>query len=244
MHSEKLISALCITYGRPHNLEEAIESFLRQDYPNKELIIVNDLAEQTLIFDHPQVKIFNFKDRFFSIGLKRNKSAELSSGEILTLWDDDDIYLPWALSQFVIEFEQNPAVGLIKPDMAWVYIDNILEFRHGLAANIAFTKKAFNDVGGFVNIDLGEDINLLDRLVINLTPKRFKNLSLRKEDYAFICVWHRDSYHLSDKENGIFGFTKVEQYVKSKLIEPLVVLSPHWKHDYVEMISDKIKEQV
>ena len=94
MFSEKLISALCITYGRHQLLEEALESFLRQDYPNKELIIINDLPEQTLIFEHPQVKIFNFKERFPTIGDKRNKSVEMSKGDILTSWDDDGIYLP------------------------------------------------------------------------------------------------------------------------------------------------------
>jgi glycosyltransferase involved in cell wall biosynthesis len=38
-----LISAKCITYGRVNTLEEALHSFLQQDYPGKkELIIVND----------------------------------------------------------------------------------------------------------------------------------------------------------------------------------------------------------
>jgi glycosyltransferase involved in cell wall biosynthesis len=80
------VSCVCITYKRTKFLEEAIESFLKQDYlGKKELIIVNDDNEQTLIFEHPEVKIYNFKDRFSTIGEKRNKSIELSSYDIIML---------------------------------------------------------------------------------------------------------------------------------------------------------------
>ena len=59
------VSCLCPTYGRPQCLEEAIFSFLTQDYQGeKELVILNDLADQTLIFDHPDVKIINVKKTF------------------------------------------------------------------------------------------------------------------------------------------------------------------------------------
>jgi glycosyltransferase involved in cell wall biosynthesis len=80
------VSCVCITYKRTDFLEEAIESFLRQDYSGKkELIIINDDNEQTLIFEHPEVKIYNFKDRFNSIGEKRNKSIEFSSYNLIML---------------------------------------------------------------------------------------------------------------------------------------------------------------
>jgi len=44
------ISCKCITYGRVSTLEEAIHSFLIQDYPKDrcELIIVNDYPKQKL----------------------------------------------------------------------------------------------------------------------------------------------------------------------------------------------------
>jgi GT2 family glycosyltransferase len=55
------ISCKCITYGRVATLEESVQSFLKQDYPADkcELIIVNDYPLQTLIFEHPQIKIVN-----------------------------------------------------------------------------------------------------------------------------------------------------------------------------------------
>ena len=53
------VSAMCLTYGRPHVLEEAIHSFLKQDYLGpKEMIVLNDCDQQVLLFDHPEVKAF------------------------------------------------------------------------------------------------------------------------------------------------------------------------------------------
>jgi cellulose synthase/poly-beta-1,6-N-acetylglucosamine synthase-like glycosyltransferase len=66
-----LVSCVCPTYNRPphyhHLLEEAIESFLRQDYPNKELIVLNDCPGQELICDGPGVRVVNVGERFLSI---------------------------------------------------------------------------------------------------------------------------------------------------------------------------------
>jgi glycosyltransferase involved in cell wall biosynthesis len=51
------VSCICPTYNRPPNyqwlLEEAIESFLRQDYAEKELLVLNDCAGQELVCDAP-----------------------------------------------------------------------------------------------------------------------------------------------------------------------------------------------
>jgi len=56
-----------ITYGRVEFLEESLHSFLIQDYPEKELVIVNDYPLQKLVFDHPQVRIYNLDETFKTI---------------------------------------------------------------------------------------------------------------------------------------------------------------------------------
>src|SRR5215203_4271785 len=75
-----LVSCICATYNRPpshqHLIEEAIESFLRQDYPNKELIIVNDAAGQELVCDAPGVRTFNVSERFPNLGEKYNYAVD------------------------------------------------------------------------------------------------------------------------------------------------------------------------
>ncbi|WP_159462607.1 glycosyltransferase [Caballeronia glebae] len=43
-----LISCIMPTYGRPAYVDEAVAMFLAQDYPNKELIIVNSVGKATI----------------------------------------------------------------------------------------------------------------------------------------------------------------------------------------------------
>lgn len=68
------VSCLCPTYNRAPNLlhlvEEAIESFSRQDYPDKELIVCNDTPGQQLEFSHPQVRVLNVPERFATLSDK------------------------------------------------------------------------------------------------------------------------------------------------------------------------------
>ena len=68
--------------------------FLQQDYDGPmEQIIVNDFEEQHICFDHPNVRVVNLKNRFETVGQKRNYAIGLCSGEVILTYDDDDIIL-------------------------------------------------------------------------------------------------------------------------------------------------------
>ena len=70
------VSCFCLTYGRPELLEEAIFSFLQQDYAGpKEMIVLNDYADQVLTFDHPEVQVVNVPRRFRTLGEKMNAAV-------------------------------------------------------------------------------------------------------------------------------------------------------------------------
>src|SRR5690606_9462505 len=82
-------------------LAQAIESFLRQDYPAelRELIVLDD-ADQYAPQGGKNWQIVSVPQRFRTLGEKRNASAALVSADVdaYCVWDDDDIYLPWHLS--------------------------------------------------------------------------------------------------------------------------------------------------
>lgn len=110
------VSCLMLTYNRvpTHTalVEEAIESFIRQEYlaDRMELVILNDCHVQQLSLPdddwlvdvanispkwvREHVKIFNVSTRAGSLGEKRNRLTELARGDVLLPWDDDDISLP------------------------------------------------------------------------------------------------------------------------------------------------------
>jgi glycosyltransferase involved in cell wall biosynthesis len=118
--ADPAVSCFCLTYGRPRLLEEAIHSFLQQDYAGpKEMIVLNDYADQILAFDHLEVQVINLSRRFRTLGEKLNAAVALASHDLLFVWDDDDVYLPHRLSFSVANFE--PRKGFFKVNTAWLW---------------------------------------------------------------------------------------------------------------------------
>jgi len=110
------ISCICVTYARPHLLEEAIHSFLLQDYAGaKELIVLNDYTPQILEFEHPEVEIINLPYRFRTVGEKMNAAVSMARYDLICLWDDDDIVLPHRLALA----GQRVTTQLFRSNFAW-----------------------------------------------------------------------------------------------------------------------------
>ena len=158
-----LCSAICLTYGRAHILGESIQSFLDQDYPNKELIIVNDhegfpikLAE-----DYPNVHLYNIEQRFSSLGPKRNFGKSVCKGEYLFVWEDDEISLPWRMTESVKFLENNPEVDVVNPISALmsVHNDNHTIVQNNLEGQFCIRRNWFE------NHTYPEFNNLTDQLV-------------------------------------------------------------------------------
>jgi len=108
---QPLISCILPTYNRRGFLPHAIHYFLRQDYPNKELLILDDGEESALDLmpADPQVVYLELKGGPLSIGLKRNTACELANGEIICHWDDDDIYGKHRISEQVTALKETGA---------------------------------------------------------------------------------------------------------------------------------------
>lgn len=114
-----LVSCLTATHGRYKVLCEAVGCFLKQDYENKELIILNN-HKIPLVASLPQVRIVN-EPKYATLGDCRTRLLELADGEYVRTWDDDDLYYPWAISQGVENIRDKVA---FKPHVSW-------DMRHG-----------------------------------------------------------------------------------------------------------------
>src|SRR5215468_7743421 len=134
MREHPAVSCICLTYGRPEVLEEAIHAFLLQDYPGrKELIILNDYDGHHLTCDHADVQVVNIPKRFRTVGEKMNAAVALASHDLLFVWDDDDIFLPHRLRFSVEHFDAQK--GFFKPGQAWYWYSGQLR---GLGKNSVF----------------------------------------------------------------------------------------------------------
>jgi glycosyltransferase involved in cell wall biosynthesis len=89
------VSCIMPTSGRRYCVPDAIDRFLAQDYPARELVILDDGADpiDDLIPSHPSVR-YIYQPSFRSLGVKRNAACEAARGEIILHWDDDDWYAP------------------------------------------------------------------------------------------------------------------------------------------------------
>lgn len=112
------VTCICPAEGRIDRLEEAIHSFLRQDYPGpKELVVLNDVGGRTLVYEHPEVHVVNLPRRFHSAAEKHNAAVALASHDLIVPWPEDDICLSHRLSFTVAHLA--PQAVLWKADKVW-----------------------------------------------------------------------------------------------------------------------------
>jgi glycosyltransferase involved in cell wall biosynthesis len=93
-----LVSAVCVTADRREFLRAAIDCYLAQDYPHKELVVVDDGKDRVgdLLLGIPGCTYFEgpTDGPREKIGVKRNIGAGLATGKIICHWDDDDWSAP------------------------------------------------------------------------------------------------------------------------------------------------------
>src|SRR5258706_2461801 len=94
-----LVSCVMPTRNRRQFVGQAIWYFLRQDYPRKELIVLDDGDDAVgdLVPADARVRYVRLEKRL-SIGAKRNAGCEMSAGDFIAHWDDDDWMAPQRLS--------------------------------------------------------------------------------------------------------------------------------------------------
>jgi len=86
-----LVSCVMPTFDRRSFVPQAVRYFLRQDYPVKELVIVDDGLEPVddLLPADPRIVYHRLEARTV-LGAKRNLTCDLARGSIIVHWDDDD----------------------------------------------------------------------------------------------------------------------------------------------------------
>jgi glycosyltransferase involved in cell wall biosynthesis len=98
-HDPPLVSCIMPTFDRRRFVPQAIAQFQRQDYPRRELVVVDDGSDRVgdLIPEDPSVRYVCLPSQL-SIGAKRNLACERARGEIVVCWDDDDWYADTRIS--------------------------------------------------------------------------------------------------------------------------------------------------
>ena len=243
------VSCFCPTYGRVHLLEEAIESFLRQDYPGeRELIVLNDLDGQELVLDHPLVRIVNVPTKFTTLGEKRNRCVALARHAVLFPWDDDDIYLPHRLSYSVSRLD--PERGWFRPAVALVLTDGRLS---GPQENLfhsqsCYTRELFERVGRYAHARKSDDLAFEQAVARAHGRSTLTGMPVTESDIYYLYRWSAQTlYHMSwfseTPAEGPQASERTATLVRKALDSGAIPggridLQPRWARDYPREVAD------
>lgn len=108
MQELPFVSCIMPTYNRREFVPHAIRYFIRQAYPNKELIIIDDGIDsiRDLLPDALNIKYYRLAEKI-TLGEKLNMACEYAVSPIIAQWDDDDWYAPRRLTYQIDELIKN-----------------------------------------------------------------------------------------------------------------------------------------
>lgn len=123
--------------GRVEKFHRAVNSFLNQNYPYKELIIVSDgcpitITEANKYFNQENIKIYGIEKQPIFSGSVRDYGCKKATGDIICYLDTDDYFGSTHLSYIASGFEDND----------WVFFDDkIIYLFHPVNKNIISMSK-------------------------------------------------------------------------------------------------------
>lgn len=238
------ISAKLITYARVEYIVEAIESFIRQDYPGEsELLIVNDYPLQKLHYDHPKVRIINLDFTFHTIGAKENFAVENCKYDTIAVWDDDDMALPNHLSNINKYF---PGHDLLHWNNAiFLHSNKIAGIQPVGNSGIVYSKQIWEKVGRHPLENAGYDMSFV--IAIEQSGAKVCRAMPPDEEVSWIYTWGGGSFHMSGQGTDVPGKDNVIKRhgefieLRRRLGEiPIgdIYLVPAWKQDYCQMLKE------
>ena len=119
------ISVLTLTYQRFEILQEAIKSFLEQDFDGEsEMLIINDSPFVKYTCNHENVRIINCDERFQSISAKLEFGYKQCKYDYIFRLDDDDLLTPWALTLSREYIDENPGYEVYRSANHYAFVDN------------------------------------------------------------------------------------------------------------------------
>lgn len=109
-----LVSVIIPIYNQGIYLKDSIGSILSQDYPLKEIIVVNDGSQDqidTIVRQYKNIVYIHQENQGVSVA--RNNGLKHSKGEFIIFLDADDILLPGAITCQINKIKQHPDVAFV-----------------------------------------------------------------------------------------------------------------------------------
>ena len=194
-----LVTAIMPTRERPDFALQAIRYFLAQDYPNKELVVLEDGTPSLAgrLPEDPRIRYVATGMPLRSIGAMRNEACRLARGGIVAHWDDDDWYGPGRLTRQVAAIRAGEADitalrGSLMLDLAaWRFwrcgpdLHRRLFVRDVHGGTLVYRRRVWEEQAKFPDCSLAEDAMFLDQAV-----RRGSRLQAVEAEGIFIYIRH------------------------------------------------------
>jgi len=157
--------SIVTTTKRPNYINQIFSNYLRQDYNDKELIIVlhNNSIDINILSEkanqYPNIKVFQV-DESINFGECKNFAFNLAKFDYIAIFDDDDFYAPNYLKQSIapfsytkcdivgkrtcfMYFEANKSLGIFAPNNENVFLKN----SYVMDSSMIIKRKVFQQIG-------------------------------------------------------------------------------------------------
>jgi glycosyltransferase involved in cell wall biosynthesis len=224
-----LISCVCPTIGKVKLLEESIQSFHLQTYPNKELIIFNNFPDVDLVYNHSQVKVVNYKEHIYSIGQCRNVGISYAQGEYIATWDDDDICLKDRLSFAYKNITESGSIGHVS-NALYSEANKIVKWMNLFMSSSIIHREFLKNVP--FQVADNDDRLMFEELTKSKVYIDNKNIP------QYIYRWDTNSYHVSGTPLPVEEQRRaILHWARGQGIPKTCPLSPYWARDYESDVS-------
>jgi O-antigen biosynthesis protein len=222
------VSVVICAYNAASTIEDNLSSLSRLDYPNFEVIIVNDgSTDKTpeIAARYPSFRLISVPNGGLSAA--RNLGLSAASGEIVAFTDADTRVDRHWLSHLVQPFIETDVGGVggpnvVPPDDPWiaqcvarspggpvhVMIDNTTA-EHIPGCNMAFRKSALDSIGGFdpTYTKAGDDVDICWRL---------QQFGLRLGFAPGAIVWHHHRASVKAYFRQQVGYGEGESFLQHR----------------------------
>jgi glycosyltransferase involved in cell wall biosynthesis len=168
-----LVTGVMAAYNAEQFLEASLESMLAQDYEPFEAIVVDDGSTDStpeILRRYPRAQVITQQNQGASAAYNAGLAA--ARGELVTIFDADDLYSPDRISKQAAHLIAHPDVGCVMARQEWMNPppwlgrDAVYGDLDGIPLGSAMFRRAvLEEVGLFdTSFTHGEDMDLMIRL--------------------------------------------------------------------------------
>ncbi|MEO8380957.1 MAG: glycosyltransferase [Acidobacteriota bacterium] len=254
--AEPLVTCIMPTYDRRPFIPAALRGFLGQDYPNLELVVVDDGTDPIadLLPNDPRIVYVRLTEKK-SVGAKRNLACEKARGELIVHWDDDDWY-PSSRVRVQVEALRERGGDVCGSSTiyfhdrenrrAWCYRYSGSPVAWVVGTTLVYRREAWSR-NRFADIQVGEDSQFVWRF-----PAQ-KVVDLRNPALCVAMVHHgnvspkdtRGAFWLPDNVERIEQIMRAGSPASPPQSQPLVscIMPTHDRRSFIPLALARFREQ-